>query len=412
MERDNGPDDGGRPGAVEIDIDAIEPDPDQPRRHFDERSLDLLARALAAHGLAGPIVVRPSATAGRYLLVVGERCWRAATRLGWRTISCIVRQVSEEERLAYRLAEYSGFGTIGASDLLGVIEEMRADGVSEADIARAFGLARSHIRHYLAVAASPAARVALAQGASLRAAYRMARFGETSLPGELAGDAMAGFGPLTHAAGDPSQELGDELLGDELASEQIVDAVEQVYADRSRLLDIHNTRLPDAAVDWLDGLVGDIEVLRAVFSARELAETVCFVLDLVFAMLERVSADYKDLLLGAIDANAKCVRDLVAEAAGTRHDDVVRRPSLADRLRLSCDLDAWLTSWMDEAERFQSELSAPAYASLCFQLYLVASGQVERIDEPYDSDVAVHLGCCVERLWLCAAQSPFTGEGD
>ena len=70
MERDNGPDDRGRPSAVEIDIDAIEPDPDQPRRHFDERSLDLLARALAAHGLAGPIVVRPSATAGRYLLVV------------------------------------------------------------------------------------------------------------------------------------------------------------------------------------------------------------------------------------------------------------------------------------------------------------------------------------------------------
>ena len=408
MERDNGPDDGGRPGAVEIDIDAIEPDPDQPRRHFDERSLDLLARALAAHGLAGPIVVRPSATAGRYLLVVGERCWRAATRLGWRTISCIVRQVSEEERLAYRLAEYSGFGTIGASDLLGVIEEMRADGVSEADIARAFGLARSHIRHYLAVAASPAARVALAQGASLRAAYRMPRLDEASLPGEAGTDAMAGFGPLAHAAAD----AGDEFLDDELASEQIVDAVEQVYADRSRLLDIQKTLLPDAAVDWLDGLVGDFEALRAVFSARELAEAVRSALDLAFAMLERVSADYNDLLLGAIDANAKCVRDLVAEAAGTRHDDVVRRPSLADRLRLSCDLDAWLTSWMDEAERFQSELSAPAYASLCFQLYLVASGQVERIDEPYDSDVAVHLGCCVERLWLCAAQSPFTGEGD
>ena len=401
MERDKGPDDRGRPGVLEIDIDAIEPDPDQPRRHFDERSLDLLAQAFAAHGLVEPIVVRPSATAGRYLLVVGERCWRAAARLGWRTITCIVRQVSEEERLAYRLAEYGGFGAIGASDLLGVIEEMYADGVSEADIARAFGLARSHVHHYLAVGASPAARVALAQGASLRAAYRMARLGETPLPGEAGADAMAGFGPLEHAAGKVWQELDDEL-----ASEQIVDAVEQVYADRSRLLDIHHTRLPDAAVDWLDGLVSDIEALRAVFSARELAETVRFVFDLAFAMLERVSADYNDLLLGAIDANAKFVRELVSEGAGTRRDDVVRRSSLADRLRLSCDLDAWLATWTDEAERFQPELSAPAYASFCFQLYLVASGEVERIDEPYASDVAAHLGCCVERLWLRASQRP------
>lgn len=408
MGQDKGPDDRGRPGAVEIEIDAIEPDPDQPRRHFDERSLDLLARSLAAHGLVEPIVVRPSATAGRYLLVVGERCWRAAARLGWRTITCIVRQVSEEERLAYRLAEYSGFGTIGASDLLGVIEEMCADGVSKVDIARALGLARSHVYHYLAVGASPAARVALAQGASLRAAYRMARLDEASLPGEAGTDAMAGFGPLAHAAADAD----DELLDDELASEQIVDAVEQVYADRSRLLDIQKTLLPDAAVDWLDGLVGDFEALRAVFSARELAETVRSVLDLAFAMLERVSADYNDLLLGAIDANAKCVRDLVAEDAGTRRDDVVRRSSLADRLRLSCDLDAWLATWMDEAERFQPELLAPAYASFCFQLYLVASGEVERIDEPYDSDVAAHLGCCVERLWLRASQRPSPMAGD
>ena len=63
-------------GAVTLNINDIVPNRNQPRRDFDEESLQELAASIAEHGLLQPIVVRPN-TDGTYMIIAGERRWRA-----------------------------------------------------------------------------------------------------------------------------------------------------------------------------------------------------------------------------------------------------------------------------------------------------------------------------------------------
>ena len=65
-------------GVSEIDIDRIEPNPDQPRRVFGEEQLQALSQSIEIHGVLQPIVVRTSSRPAHYELIVGERRWRAA----------------------------------------------------------------------------------------------------------------------------------------------------------------------------------------------------------------------------------------------------------------------------------------------------------------------------------------------
>lgn len=87
----------------EIDIDLIEPNPDQPRVRFTEEGLDELAQSIAANGVIQPIVLR--AVGGRFQIVAGERRWRASQRAGLRKMPAVVREVSDEKLLELALIE-------------------------------------------------------------------------------------------------------------------------------------------------------------------------------------------------------------------------------------------------------------------------------------------------------------------
>jgi ParB family chromosome partitioning protein len=87
-----------------IDIDLIVPNRRQPRRDFDEATLQELADSLQSKGVIQPIVVRPDDD-GKFELVVGERRWRAAQRAGLLKIPAIVRDVAEEHLLEIALIE-------------------------------------------------------------------------------------------------------------------------------------------------------------------------------------------------------------------------------------------------------------------------------------------------------------------
>lgn len=87
----------------EIDIDLIQPNPEQPRTRFTESALDELAQSIAANGVVQPIVVRPRGE--RYEIVAGERRWRAAQRAGLRKIPAAVRDVSDDKLLELALIE-------------------------------------------------------------------------------------------------------------------------------------------------------------------------------------------------------------------------------------------------------------------------------------------------------------------
>ena len=87
----------------EIDVDLIEPNPDQPRSRFTESALDELAQSILANGIVQPIVVRRKGN--RYEIVAGERRWRAAQRAGLRRIPAAVKDVSDDKLLELALIE-------------------------------------------------------------------------------------------------------------------------------------------------------------------------------------------------------------------------------------------------------------------------------------------------------------------
>lgn len=94
------------PGAVyrEISPAEIDPNPKQPRTHFDEEALAELAHSVKEFGLLQPIVVREM-SGGRYQLIMGERRWRASQRAKLETIPAIVRQTDDEDLLRDALLE-------------------------------------------------------------------------------------------------------------------------------------------------------------------------------------------------------------------------------------------------------------------------------------------------------------------
>jgi ParB family chromosome partitioning protein len=83
--------------AAEIAVDRIVPDPGQPRTEFDPDAIARLAESLKAHGQLQPISVRWSEDMGRYLIVTGERRWRAATLAGRPTINTVILEGSHTE---------------------------------------------------------------------------------------------------------------------------------------------------------------------------------------------------------------------------------------------------------------------------------------------------------------------------
>jgi ParB family chromosome partitioning protein len=132
-------------GLANLPVAAIEPHPEQPRRHFDETALDELAASIAKRGVIQPVIVRPLA-GGRYQLVAGERRWRAAQKAQLHEIPALVRDLDERDVMALALIE-----NIQREDL-NPVEEARAyqqlgerDELPQAEIARMVGKSRSHV---------------------------------------------------------------------------------------------------------------------------------------------------------------------------------------------------------------------------------------------------------------------------
>lgn len=88
---------------TEVDIDLIDPNPEQPRTRFTESGLDELARSIVSNGIVQPIVVRKFGK--RYQIIAGERRWRAAQRAGLRRIPVTVRDISDDRLLETALIE-------------------------------------------------------------------------------------------------------------------------------------------------------------------------------------------------------------------------------------------------------------------------------------------------------------------
>ena len=91
--------------AVEtLPLREIEPDPDQPRKTFEQETLSELAASIAEHGLLQPIAVRPRPMGG-YSIVAGERRWRASRMAGLTEVPVVIKDVSDEQAMELALVE-------------------------------------------------------------------------------------------------------------------------------------------------------------------------------------------------------------------------------------------------------------------------------------------------------------------
>ncbi len=90
--------------VIEIRVDAILPNPHQPRQVFDEVALKSLASSIKTHGVIQPLVALPL-SGGKYQLVAGERRLRAARLAGLKTVPAITRSMAEQQQLEVALIE-------------------------------------------------------------------------------------------------------------------------------------------------------------------------------------------------------------------------------------------------------------------------------------------------------------------
>jgi len=139
-----------RSGLTEIPVDRIAPNPRQPRRRFDEAALAELAASLAEHGMLQPVVVGEDGQGG-YVLIAGERRWRAARLAGLPTVPAVIRErVEQEEELELALVENLQRQDLTPLEEAQAFEEMRTRfGLSQAEIAARVGRERSTVANAL-----------------------------------------------------------------------------------------------------------------------------------------------------------------------------------------------------------------------------------------------------------------------
>lgn len=137
----------------DILLSLTDPDPGQPRKHFDADKLAELAASIAANGLAVPILVRP--VGDRFIIVHGERRYRAALALNWTAIPAEVRDISPEDARWLALAE-----NVQRADLTPIEEAQAysgrlAEGITQEALGQRIGKSQSYIAQKLRLLTLP-----------------------------------------------------------------------------------------------------------------------------------------------------------------------------------------------------------------------------------------------------------------
>ena len=165
-------------GVADIPIETIRPNPDQPRRRFDQGDLEELALSLRAKGMLQPILVRPAMYAGEYQIVAGERRWRAAQIAGLRVLPALVRDLSDAEVIEIAIVE-----NVQRADLSPIEEAegyralIETHGRTQAEVAEVVGKSRVHVTNSLRLLQLPAAAQALVRDGKITAGHARALVG-------------------------------------------------------------------------------------------------------------------------------------------------------------------------------------------------------------------------------------------
>lgn len=139
----------------EIPLHLIDPNPDQPRKDFDAQKLQELADSIREHGILQPLLVVPQGD--RYLLVAGERRWRAARLAGLNQAPVLVRDYDARQIAEIALVENLQRDDLNALDeALGVRALIETFHITQEQVAQRLGISRPAVTNALRLLALPA----------------------------------------------------------------------------------------------------------------------------------------------------------------------------------------------------------------------------------------------------------------
>jgi ParB family chromosome partitioning protein len=179
---------------LELPVELVKPNPNQPRRRFDPESMEVLAASIKASGMIQPLLVRPL-TDGSYELIAGERRWRAAKEVGLERVTAVVRDSEEAERLQTALVENM------VREDLNPVEEARACaalveelGLAKEEVGRRVGRSRPAISNLIRILDLPDEALELLESGELSEGHGRAilQVRGNDLRRRLARDAAAG----------------------------------------------------------------------------------------------------------------------------------------------------------------------------------------------------------------------------
>ena len=161
------PEPGLRSEVVELPIESLAPNPDQPRSNFDQAGLDALAASIADSGVVQPVIATRLSD-GSYELIAGERRWRAAGIAGLKTIPTVIRDPAEAERLELALVENMVREDLNpveeARACLALIEEL---GLSKEELGKRIGRSRSQVSNLVRLLDLPEEAIVLLEAGEL-----------------------------------------------------------------------------------------------------------------------------------------------------------------------------------------------------------------------------------------------------
>ena len=158
----------------EVDITLIDRNPNQPRQTFDEDSLNEMAESIKTYGVLQPLLLVPKLD-GRYLIVAGERRFRASSRAGLRTVPAIIKDLDDEQIQEISLIENLHREDLNAIEAaFGMRELIKTHGLKQEDIAVKIGKSRPYVTNTLRLLQLPDEIIELVKTGQLDAGHARA----------------------------------------------------------------------------------------------------------------------------------------------------------------------------------------------------------------------------------------------
>ncbi len=163
----------GSGGAVEtLPLREIEPDPNQPRKTFEETALAELAASITEHGLLQPIAVRPNTLGSGYIIIAGERRWRASRMAGLAQVPVVVKEVSDQQAMELALIENLQREDLDVvEEAVGIQELMNRCELTQEAAAARLGKSRSAVANTLRILKLPEEALGLLKDGFINAGH-------------------------------------------------------------------------------------------------------------------------------------------------------------------------------------------------------------------------------------------------